>query len=100
MDLRRPGRVDASLNELEALARKAARGAGLPWGLAEDAGWAVRWLEARELPAATLLAHWLDRRPRSTPVPQRDKGIWTGGNAPLCPLVTGPMLAEIGRAHV
>jgi hypothetical protein len=33
-----------SLNEVEAMARKAARGAGFEWGLAEDAGKATRWL--------------------------------------------------------
>ena len=35
-----------SLNEFEALALKAARGAGLPWGLAEEAGKAVRILSS------------------------------------------------------
>jgi Protein of unknown function (DUF3726) len=38
--------IDASLNEVEALATKAARGAGLSWGLCEDAGKATRWLAA------------------------------------------------------
>ncbi|KMW60818.1 hypothetical protein AIOL_000983 [Candidatus Rhodobacter oscarellae] len=45
-----------SLGELQALAAKAARGAGLSWGLAEEAGWAVRWLEARGLAGAAALA--------------------------------------------
>ena len=44
-----------SLNEIEALARKAARGAGFEWGLTEEAGQAVRWLEARGLPGAKAL---------------------------------------------
>lgn len=33
-----------SANEYQALCRKAARGAGLPWGYAEDAGFAARYL--------------------------------------------------------
>ncbi len=33
-----------SLAEIEAMARKAARGAGYPWGLAEEAGRGARWL--------------------------------------------------------
>lgn len=33
-----------SLNEVEAMVRKAARGAGLSWGVAEEAGRAARWL--------------------------------------------------------
>ncbi len=36
--------IDASLNEVDALAAKAARGAGLPWGLCEETGKAARWL--------------------------------------------------------
>ena len=36
-----------SISEVEAEARKAARGAGYPWGLADEAGFAVCWLEAR-----------------------------------------------------
>ena len=44
-----------SLNEIEALALKAARGAGFEWGLAEEAGQAVRWLLARDLPGADAL---------------------------------------------
>ena len=39
-----------SLNEIEAIGKRAARGAGLPWGLAEEAGKAARWLTARGLP--------------------------------------------------
>ncbi|NNL17275.1 MAG: DUF3726 domain-containing protein [Boseongicola sp.] len=44
-----------SLNEIEALSRKAARGAGYGWGLAEESGQAVRWLLARGLPGADAL---------------------------------------------
>ncbi|HBM69159.1 MAG TPA: DUF3726 domain-containing protein, partial [Rhodobacteraceae bacterium] len=33
-----------SLNELQALARKAARGSGVPWGIAEEAAMAARYL--------------------------------------------------------
>lgn len=41
--------VALSLNEAEALAAKAARGAGLSWGEAEDLGRAARWLAASGL---------------------------------------------------
>lgn len=36
-----------SFGEVQATALKAARGAGLPWGICEDAGAAVRWLWER-----------------------------------------------------
>ncbi|NND22495.1 MAG: DUF3726 domain-containing protein, partial [Silicimonas sp.] len=38
-----------SLNEVEATAKKAARGAGYPWGLAEEAAKATRWLCAHDI---------------------------------------------------
>ena len=38
--------IDASLNEVEAIAAKAARGADLSWGLSEETGKAARWLAA------------------------------------------------------
>lgn len=43
-----------SFNEIEALAKCAAKGAGLPWGLAEDAAFALRWLSAFDMDFATL----------------------------------------------
>lgn len=51
-----------SLNEIEALARKAARGSGYSWGVAEEAGAAVRWLEARGLSGTGALCHLLNAR--------------------------------------
>ena len=47
--------VSLSLGELEALCRKAARGAGFDWGTAEEAGRAVRRLAGVGLPGAELL---------------------------------------------
>lgn len=47
--------VKLSLGEVEALCKKAARGAGLPWGLAEEAGFAARWLSAHGFDGAGLL---------------------------------------------
>ena len=47
-----------TLAEIEATGRKAARGAGYPWGLAEEAGRGARWLAAwGEDGAAALEAH-------------------------------------------
>ena len=42
-----PETLDLSINEVEMLAQKAARGAGLPWGVAEDTGRAAAWLARR-----------------------------------------------------
>jgi hypothetical protein len=75
-----PNALDLSLNEVETLALKAARGAGLPWGLAEDAGRAAVWM-ARHVGAwATALLAVLE--------------------APLekSPLLLGGMLADYATA--
>ena len=45
-----------SLGEIRALAIKAARGAGMPWGMAEEAGFASHWLLQQGLPGTELLA--------------------------------------------
>ena len=70
-----------SLNELDAMARKAARGAGYSWGLAEEAGRATRWLAAAGLPGPMCLAQLLAE------VDGADGGA-------LCPLLTGVALCD------
>lgn len=51
--------VALAYSELRSLITKAARGAGMSWGLAEEAGWAAEWLARRGLPAADWAALWL-----------------------------------------
>ena len=48
-----------SLGEVRALSVKATRGAGFPWGLAEEAGYAVVWLQARKVDGCAALADYL-----------------------------------------
>lgn len=54
------GDVTLALSELRSLLTKAARGAGLGWGMAEEAGWAAEWLARRGLPAADWATIWLE----------------------------------------
>lgn len=74
--------TDLSLSELRALITKAARGAGMDWGMAEEAGWAAEWLARRGLPAAEWAADWL--------------AGWNGGAD--CPVALGTALADAVRA--
>ena len=53
--------ITVSLNEIDSLAKKATRGAGYAWGVAEEAGRAVRWLESRGLPGLMSLHRLLER---------------------------------------
>lgn len=50
-----------SLGEIRALSVKAARGAGMDWGMAEEAGFAVQWLEASGLNGVKALSQYLSR---------------------------------------
>ena len=85
-----------ALNEVEATAKRAARGAGYDWGLAEEASKATRWLCAQGLDGAAVLAGLLEAgfaAELSAHVPQNLDGDWQG-RAPLCPLATGAALSD------
>ncbi len=86
-----------SLNETEALARRAARGAGLSWGHAEEAGRAVRWLCARGLPGAAALVSlldWRDGRPEKSVMPRQNGQLWLPVSDRICPVALGSMLCD------
>lgn len=86
-----------SLNEIASMGKRAARGAGYSWGLAEEAGKAARWLAAHDLPGPELLAELLirnDGRDYETLVPEIDNGQWKAGSDLLCPLITGAALCD------
>ncbi|KIC35588.1 DUF3726 domain-containing protein [Leisingera sp. ANG-M7] len=85
-----------SLNEVEATAKRAARGAGYSWGLAEEAAKATRWLSAQGLDGSAVLAGLLEAghaADLSAHAPQSLQGEWQAG-APLCPLATGAALSD------
>ncbi|MEO0773037.1 MAG: DUF3726 domain-containing protein [Pseudomonadota bacterium] len=89
-----------SLSEVEALSRKATRGAGFSWGIAEEAGKSVRWLCAWGLPGAEALARYLEDRnlaglPPEGPV-DLQASSWTAAPARLCPLATGLAISDYG----
>jgi hypothetical protein len=86
-----------SLNEIETMGKRAARGAGLAWGLAEEAGKATRWLTARGLPGAEELAQILTRHDGQTydeAAPDDVGGVWRAPSGRLCPLIAGPALCD------
>ena len=78
-----------SLSEIDANCKKAARGAGLSWGYAEEAGKAARWLAAHQLPGVALLADYLTLR-------QEDPEDYLG-SYPRCPILTGARLCDSGH---
>lgn len=87
-----------SLNEVESLSRKAARGAGYSWGLAEEAGKATRWTSAAGWPGAAALAQLLtqtDGVATSELGPASLSDTWTAKSGALCPITTGAVLCDL-----
>ncbi len=81
-----------SLNEIDALCRKAARGAGHDWGHAEDAGKAARWLEARGVNGAECLVNCLEGGSAAPGVIKTSGAAWHADGG-LSPIVAGAGLA-------
>ena len=88
--------MSRSLNEVETIARKAARGAGYTWGVAEEAAAAMRWLTGRGIDGCPPLASLLERTDGSkledwSPEP----GVtWAAPGGVLCPLMAGAALSD------
>lgn len=79
------------------MGKRAARGAGLSWGLAEEAGKAARWLAEHDEPGAELLAGRLgdiDGVTYESLAPAMQDGAWCAPRGLLCPLIAGPMLSD------
>ena len=90
-----------SFGEIEALSRRAARGAGLNWDMADEAGRAVRILCAAGLDGAAALAGLLAeirarRDPGLVPVRALDR-VWRGAGGALCPIRSGATLSDMAR---
>lgn len=93
--------IDCSLGEVEAYARRAARGAGMSWGLAEEAGKASRWLVERGLPGVQALLKLLsanDGRPYARMAPIPDHAPWRSADGDLCPVCCGAALSDRASA--
>ena len=86
-----------SCNEVETLCLKAARGAGLSWGLAEEAGFAARWLHARAVDGpGALLGHldWAQGRPWDEVRPVAAADLRAQGGGLLCPIALGTAVSD------
>lgn len=86
-----------SLNEIEALAKRAARGGGLSWGISEEAAKAVRWLTSHGLPGGEALAGLLiqnDGIATDQTAPCALDGEWRASGGALCPLSSGSAIND------
>jgi len=89
--------VSRSLNEIGLLCKRAARGGGLDWGLAEDAARGARWSASLGLPGPAMLATRLERldgRSLDALSPDVTTDVWRAASGSLCPLAAGAALAD------
>ncbi|MEM7210787.1 MAG: DUF3726 domain-containing protein [Pseudomonadota bacterium] len=94
--------ADWSIGELQSLSVKAARGAGLSWGLATEAGRAVRNLSLLALPGAEALANDLLHRDSGRTLSvgvrladSREVTLAESAEEPLVPLLLLPFLQDL-----
>ena len=92
--------IDASLNEVDGMAAKAARGAGLAWGLAEETGRAARWLAACGIDwAPSLVALLGQHADLAAPVTCPPGPLQAASpDSLLSPLLTGAYLDDLGAS--
>jgi hypothetical protein len=87
-----------SRNEVASLCMKAARGAGMSWGLAEEAGFAAAWLVQHGINGPSHLYAHLDQaqgRPWSDLCPTVTPGAWQAPvGCALCPIALGATLCD------
>jgi len=93
------GSATLSRNEINALCLKAARGAGMSWGMAEEAGFAASWLAAHGLdgPAALLAQlHRIAGLDWQQICPVIGDGVWrpADNSTALCPIALGATLSD------
>ena len=78
--------ISWSISETAALATKAARGAGMTWGFADETGGAVSWLQARGMPGLAALCRYLKWRGSGSLAHWPDCAT---GEAFYCPIALG-----------
>ncbi len=89
-----------SLNEVESLSLKAARGAGMSWGLAEEAAYAARWLAFRGWAWDRSFIEILQRRADVSPPLLMGSSICGDREgAAVCPIHAGAALADLLRVR-
>ena len=86
-----------SVSEASSLAIKAARGVGMPWGIAEEAGFALRWLTQSGAPGVTALCRYLSAYQDALKISGADRPPETARDW-ICPLRLGTAISDGGIA--
>ena len=83
-----------SLSEAFSLCQKAARGAGMDWGVAEECGRAAKWLLRSRLPLFPLPRLLESRQGVSPPDPDSRPLRGAENEKALCPILSGALLSD------
>ncbi len=86
-----------SFTELDTMAKRAARGIGMSWGLADEAGKAAAWLGANGQPGPEAIAATLASQEgvdRAELTPMVDADVWEAPGGVLCPVTTGAAICD------
>lgn len=92
--------IDLSLNEVETLSAKAARGAGFSWGLAEDIGRAARRIAVEDDNWGEAMLSLAEHAQSFEPPDPARAARWRNGEPdvatgkPLCPIRTAALLLD------
>ena len=88
---------DLSLSEINALCTKAARGAGYSWGMAQEAGFAAKWLCLRNVAGADHVACLLEQLKGEDPrtlAPAPEDGALSVPGGRVCSLALGCLISD------
>ncbi|MDG4893495.1 MULTISPECIES: DUF3726 domain-containing protein [unclassified Mesorhizobium] len=92
--------IDLSLNEVETLSTKAARGAGFSWGLAEDIGRAARRIAVEDENWGVAMLNLAEHAQSFEPPSPARAARWRSDETdlatgrPLCPIRTAALLLD------
>ena len=91
--------IHLSLNEIDASVKKAARGVGLKWGMAEEAGKSARWLAEHGILDMHAFVSVLTKQDTDT-VWALESAVACLDNVDaarvICPLILGSWIADLG----
>ena len=85
-----------SLNEVEALVKRAAYASGYAWGLAEESAKATRWLCTFRFNGCEIVSTVLKQRfaiDQTTHILECEGQVWRGNDV-VCPIATGATLSD------
>lgn len=89
--------MSVSLNEVEAAAKKATRGTGYSWGMAEEAARATRWLCAHGFDGCASLVTVLERTDGAVLASMTPRALspeWDAPSGASCPIMAGAALSD------